>query len=112
MRRIACMLMLALFLSLCCPYAATYALTQEQCMFFSVNGRNAICHETGSVKNPFVLLYISTQACIEGHVEHPEDFISLNNASCQPICLPLGAPCDPTLPCCDEGSCTSGGCVN
>jgi hypothetical protein len=109
MRHIVYMLTAAMFLSLCYPGAATYALTPEQCQVFAVGGRNAICHATESVRMPYVLLHLSEQACIEGHSGHPEDFVSLDG-SCQAICLPPGVPCDATLPCCDAAACTNGIC--
>jgi hypothetical protein len=103
------------------PHLGEHAqkLDQAQCIYFDVNGKDTICHHTGSVSHPFTLIKISDQACINGHSGHAEDYItSLDPAS--PLydptcsgqgCLPTAAPCDGTLDCC-TGSCVSGTCVD
>lgn len=98
---------------------ASQDLDADQCNYFDVEGRDTICHHTGSVTHPFTLIKISDQACINGHAGHAEDYItSLDPAS--PLfdptcggqgCLPTAAPCDGTLECC-TGSCVSGTCVD
>lgn len=91
----------------------------DQCIYFDVNGRDTICHHTGSVSHPFTLIKISDQACINGHAGHAGDYItsldpasSLYDPTCNGQgCLPTAAPCDSTLDCC-AGSCVSGTCVD
>ncbi|HEX8113873.1 MAG TPA: hypothetical protein VF516_39345 [Kofleriaceae bacterium] len=98
---------------------ATQHLDGDQCVYFDVDGKDTICHHTGSVSHPFTLIKISDQACIDGHAAHAEDYIaSLDPASSlfDPICngqgcLPTAAPCDGTLDCC-TGSCMDGTCVD
>lgn len=97
----------------------TQHLDGDQCIFFDVNGKDTICHHTGSVSHPFTLIKISDQACIDGHAGHAEDYItsldpasSLFDPTCNGQgCLPTAAPCDGTLDCC-SGSCVSGTCVD
>jgi hypothetical protein len=98
---------------------ASQHLDGDQCIFFDVNGKDTICHHTGSVSHPFTLIKISDQACINGHAGHAEDYItsldpnsSLYDPTCNGQgCLPAAAPCDGTLDCC-TGSCVSGTCVD
>ena len=98
---------------------ASQHLDGDQCIFFDVNGKDTICHHTGSVSHPFTLIKISDQACINGHAGHAEDYItsldpasSLYDPTCNGQgCLPTAAPCDGTLDCC-TGSCVSGTCVD
>ena len=98
---------------------ASQSLEEAQCVYFDVNGKDTICHHTGSVSHPFTLIRISDQACIDGHSGHAEDYItsldptsSLYDPTCNGQgCLPTAAPCDGTLECC-TGSCVSGACVD
>src|SRR5437868_12874994 len=72
------------------------ALTADQCIYFDANGKDLICHATGSAKNPFVLIKVSENACIQAHSQHSGDYISVNDPTCSGHgCLPLNAPCDP-----------------
>src|SRR5215813_3304634 len=89
------------------------ALTDDQCLYFDQNGKDLICHATGSAKNPFVLLRVSENACVQAHAQHEGDYISVNDPTCQGQgCLPLNAPCDPLVPCCGGGVCTNGVCTD
>jgi cysteine-rich repeat protein len=89
------------------------ALTEEQCLYFDQNGTTQICHATGSARNPYVLLKVNEQACVEAHVGHGSDYIAVNDPTCQGLgCLPEDAPCDPLVPCCGGGVCTNGVCTN
>lgn len=89
------------------------ALTEDQCLHFDQNGKDLICHATHSARNPFVLLTISEDACIEAHAQHEGDYISVGDPTCQGNgCLPLNAPCDPLVPCCGNGVCTNGVCTD
>ncbi|HEY0991992.1 MAG TPA: calcium-binding EGF-like domain-containing protein [Kofleriaceae bacterium] len=98
---------------------ASQDLDADQCSYFDVNGKDTICHHTGSATHPFTLIKISDQACITGHADHAEDYItsldpasSLYDPTCNGQgCLPTAAPCDGTLECC-TGSCVSGTCVD
>jgi hypothetical protein len=90
------------------PDTKSSALTGAQCIYFESNGTVEICHATGSAKNPFVLLKLSENGCINGHLAHPHDFIDTLGGNCNnAACLPIGAPCDATLGCC-SGTCNSG----
>ncbi len=87
------------------------ALTAAQCDYFDVNGKVQICHKTNSTTKPYTILKISEQACINAHTQHPEDYVAVNDPTCQGGgCLPKNAPCDPTLPCCDGLTCQNGVC--
>src|SRR4051812_2591194 len=46
------------------------ALTAAQCSFFDVNGKDQICHYTGSGSHPYTIIKTSEQACINGHAGH------------------------------------------
>jgi hypothetical protein len=89
-------------------------LDEDQCVYFDVNGKDTICHHTGSTSHPFTLIKISEQACINAHANHAQDYItsldpssSLYDPTCNGQgCLPANAPCDGTLDCC------GGSCVN
>jgi cysteine-rich repeat protein len=88
---------------------AISALTADQCDYFDVNGRVRICHATSSSMHPFTVLNISDDACINAHANHPGDYVAVGDPTCQGGgCLPVGAPSDPTLPCC-EGLVARGG---
>lgn len=88
-------------------------LTEEQCLYFSKDGKTLICHATGSARNPYVLLKVSEDACVEAHSLHDGDYVSVNDPTCQGLgCLPEDAPCDPLVPCCGGGVCTNGVCTN
>ena len=90
--------------------STTYAITPEQCQFFEIDDKTAICHATGSEKNPYVSLRVSEEACF-AHAEHHADFVSIGDPTCEGLgCLPAGAPCDDTLGCCDGLACTNGVC--
>jgi hypothetical protein len=88
------------------------ALTAAQCQYFAVDGKVTICHRTGSATHPYTAIDISEQGCIRGHAAHAGDYVAVDDPTCQGgRCLPAGAPCDDTLPCCDGASCQSGVCV-
>lgn len=92
--------------------SADSALTAAQCSFFDVNGKDTICHHTGSAKHPYTIIKTSEQGCINGHAGHAGDYIAVGDPTCQGGgCLPEHAPCDATLPCCDGSTCQSGTCV-
>src|SRR5262249_47735324 len=110
-----------LFIAACAPPSqpsptvgeSTSALTEEQCIFFDSNGTDLISHATHSARNPFVLLRVSGNACVQAHAAHPGDYISVGDPACQGQgCLPLNAPCDPLVPCCGGGVCTNGVCTD
>jgi hypothetical protein len=93
-------------------------LDDAQCVYFDVNGKDTICHYTGSATHPYTLIKISDPGCINGHAGHAKDYItSLDKTS--PLydptcgggaCLPTSAPCDATLPCCEGSLCIDGTC--
>src|SRR5437870_403120 len=74
--------------------STTSALTQAECNFFDVNGKVRICHATGSAKNPYQIIQISDNGCINGHVSHQNDYIATaNDPDCHGGgCFPVGAP--------------------
>jgi hypothetical protein len=90
-----------------------HAMTPEQCQFFAVGGRVAVCHATGSAKNPYVRITPSIEAC-EAHAEqHPGDYTGATDPQCLGgnVCLSEGSPCDATLGCCSGLACTAGTCT-
>ncbi len=96
--------------------SSSSALTVDECNFFAVDGSVRICHATGSVKNPYTILQVSSAGCIDGHAGHPGDYVpTATDLDCHGGgCFPLGAPVDPTIPCCDDlvsrgGVCSVGG---
>jgi len=92
---------------------ASSALTAEQCDYFDVNGKVRICHATGSSTHPFTVLNISDNACINAHANHAGDYVAVGDPTCHGGgCLPIGAPADPTLPCCDGLVAQGGVCVD
>lgn len=93
--------------------SADSALTADQCDYFDVNGKIQICHYTGSGSHPYKILKTSVQGCAHGHAGHPDDYVAVDDPTCQGGgCLPTGAPCDATLPCCSGSSCQAGTCVH
>ncbi|HMG20952.1 MAG TPA: hypothetical protein VK607_06530, partial [Kofleriaceae bacterium] len=92
---------------------ASSALTADQCNYFEVNGKVRICHHTGSSSHPFTVLNISDNACINAHANHPGDYVAVGDPTCQGGgCLPVGAPVDPTLACCDGLVAVGGVCTD
>ncbi|AUX33647.1 calcium-binding EGF-like domain-containing protein [Sorangium sp. So ce296] len=96
------------------------ALTPEQCTYFDPGGTVQICHHTGSATKPYTILRISDKACINAHSAHDGDYITSTDPS-SPLydptcngqgCLPVNAPCDATLPCCDGLLCQNGTCTD
>jgi hypothetical protein len=92
--------------------AADQHLDAEQCTYFDVNGKDTICHYTGSATHPYTIVKTSDQGCINGHAGHEHDYIAVDDPTCQGGgCLPESAPCDATLPCCSGSTCSNGTCV-
>ena len=88
------------------------ALTAEQCAYFDVNGKTQVCHATSSAHHPYTILKVSEAACVDAHANHADDYVAVDDPTCQGLgCLPADAPCDATVPCCDGLSCTNGTCV-
>jgi hypothetical protein len=65
---------------------ASTLIAAEDCLAGSVDGKVGICHATGSTTNRYVHIRVSTQGCINGHAQHPGDFVS-DDPSCNP-CVP------------------------
>ena len=94
------------------PGSAGSALTAAQCDYFGAGGTVRICHRTYSSTHSFTILQISKEACIHAHAAHADDYVAVDDPTCQGGgCLPAGAPCDPTLPCCDGSACQGGVCT-
>lgn len=114
--RIAPMLLLGLGLGLgACSSEATLgresaALSDEQCDHFAENGKVTICHATGSATNPFRVIRVALQACLNAHSEHEGDHVAIDGDCGPGSCLARNAPCDETLPCCEGTTCSNGTC--
>ena len=87
------------------------ALTPEQCEYFQVDGRTAICHATGSASRRYILINAGQNACVMAHASHENDFVAIGGSCDAPGALPAGAPCDATLACSDGLSCVAGMCA-
>lgn len=87
-------------------------LSAAQCDAFDVNGTVTICHATGSARNPIVVLRVSEAGCVNGHAGHAGDRIAVNGDCGPNACLPVAAPCDSTLRCCDGLTCNAGTCTD
>src|SRR5262249_51582776 len=82
--------------------------SEEQCRYFELDGKDTICHATGSATKPYVLVKTSEQGCAHGHAGHPHDFIDVAGGDCNgAACPPGSAPRYRTLDCCTG----SGACV-
>ena len=57
------------------------ALTAAQCSYFDVNGKDQICHYTGSASHPYTIIKTSEQGCINGHTGHAHDYITSTDPS-------------------------------
>ncbi|WP_437752558.1 FG-GAP-like repeat-containing protein [Sorangium sp. So ce1389] len=96
------------------------ALTPEQCATYAVDGTVQICHKTDSATEPYTILRVSEQVCIDEHSHHADDYVTsldpsspLHDPTCAGLgCLPVNAPCDATVPCCDGLTCQSGTCTD
>jgi len=93
--------------------SASSALTAAECNFFDVNGTVRICHATPSAKKPYTIVQVSNSGCVNGHASHPNDYVATaGDPDCKGGgCFPVGAPVDPTIPCCEllvarNGVCT------
>jgi hypothetical protein len=87
------------------------ALSDAQCDTFQENGKVTICHATGSATNPFRIIRIALDACLNAHSEHEGDHIAVDGDCGPGACLARNAPCDETLPCCDGTTCSDGTCT-
>jgi hypothetical protein len=110
------------FLGGCAPGPATPAdeqigsnhagLTAAQCRHFAASGKVTICHRTHAAGHQYRILEVSEHACINAHAAHAGDYVAVDDPTCQGGgCLPAGAPCDATVPCCDGASCQNGVCA-
>ncbi len=87
------------------------ALNAEQCAYFESGGKIQICHATTSPNHPYKILKVSSDACLDSHALHPDDYVAVDDPTCNGGgCLPELAPCDATLPCCDGLECRNGTC--
>ena len=95
------------------------ALTAQQCSYFAQDDRVTICHRTGSARKPYTIIRTSSAGCAAGHSGHDGDYVSSSDPA-SPLydptcsgqgCLPVGAPSDASIECCDGlepvgGTCT------
>src|SRR5262249_50001578 len=88
------------------------ALTAAQCVSGAVGNKVALCHATGSAKNPYVRVDVAVAGCISGHAGHPNDYLATNDPTCSGTgaCRAVGASCDGSHGCCDGLACTNGTC--
>ncbi|WP_437996007.1 calcium-binding EGF-like domain-containing protein [Sorangium sp. So ce185] len=83
------------------------------CPLFAVNGKVPICHHTGSASYPYTILNASVHACVHEHSGHAHDYIAVLDPTCHGDgCLPVDAPCDADVPCCDGLTCHNGTCTD
>ncbi|WP_437931580.1 calcium-binding EGF-like domain-containing protein [Sorangium sp. So ce291] len=83
------------------------------CPLLAINGKVQICHHTGDASYPYTILKTSVQACIHGHSGHAHDYIAVLDPTCHGEgCLPVDAPCDANVPCCDGLTCQNGTCTD
>src|SRR5262245_30283541 len=115
-----CLALTALWLAACgndssdLAQSTTSALTADQCNYFEVNGKTRICHATGSARNPYVAIDVSSKACVNAHSQHSGDYVASDDPTCKGLgCLPAGAPWDSNvrMDCCEgltvqDGVCT------
>jgi alpha-tubulin suppressor-like RCC1 family protein len=110
---------------------ASKLIAAEDCLAGSINGKVGICHATGSTTKSYVHIRVSTNGCINGHAQHPGDFIS-DDPGCA-VCTPTtcdihGAECGTIpdgcggmldcgscnvangSPLCSDGKCSVGSC--
>lgn len=89
------------------------ALTLAQCNYpeFQDNhGRIRVCHYAQKkTKAKYVVTKVTPLECQEHITEHVTgypDFVAIGDSDCSGDgCLPINAPCDPTVPCCDGLTC-------
>ncbi|XXT15899.1 FG-GAP-like repeat-containing protein [Sorangium sp. So ce429] len=87
------------------------ALIHEQCNEYDVHGTLLMCHWTGAATYPYTILKIKL-ACLPAHLLHLGDYLALGHTTCHGDgCLPEGAPCGTSAPCCDGLTCQSGTCT-
>ncbi|XYH95026.1 hypothetical protein ACMHYB_45580 [Sorangium sp. So ce1128] len=85
-------------------------LTAAQCTDFAEDNKVQICHATTSATHPYTHINVSTAGCID-HATHPGDYVAIDDSDCTGGgCVPAGAPCDETLPCCGGLTCQDGTC--
>ncbi len=62
-----------------------YALTSSECLDEAVNRRVTFCHATSSATNPYTVITVSTNACVNAHVNHAGDVLPDANGDCCPL---------------------------
>ena len=62
--------------------SSAWALTPAECAPNAPKGKVTFCHATSSPTNPYVMLTVSTNACLNGHVGHAGDAL----ADCAGVC--------------------------
>gem|GEM_PF-1769548 len=95
------------------PAVEEASLTLAQCNyeeFQDRRGRVRVCHYAQRrTRAKYVMVKVTPEECedhIEEHVEGYPDFVAVGDSNCSGDgCLPLNAPCDPTVPCCDGLTC-------
>lgn len=87
------------------------ALSQAQCRYFTRGtGSTKICHYDSN-KKKFIPTTVNESSCCK-HTGHTKDYVAAGDPTCTGIgCIPLGAPCDRTLKCCNGNTCSNGKCV-
>ena len=93
------------------PAYAYAALTGAQCSYFAVNDTVTLCHAANLKKAKYVIIKTNEAGCVNGHAAHDGDFISLDGTCENNACLPVGAPVDDTIVCCDNMHVVDGLCA-
>lgn len=62
-----------------------YALTTSDCTDEAVGRTVTFCHATSSATNPYTVITVSTNACINAHVSHAGDVLPDVNGACCPV---------------------------
>jgi hypothetical protein len=63
----------------------TYALTASECVDAAVGRQVTFCHATSSATNPYTVITVSTNACVNAHVNHGGDVLADVNGDCCPL---------------------------
>ncbi len=62
-----------------------YAITAADCTDLAVKNKVTFCHATSSATNPYNVVTVSTNACLNGHVGHAGDVLPDAYGACCPV---------------------------
>jgi|GEM_PF-4673468 len=63
----------------------TNAITASDCTDHAEGKKVTFCHATSSATNPYNIITVSTNACVNGHANHAGDVLPDANGACCPI---------------------------